>query len=192
MISDLPAEVISIYEAPVTNSLVARGFTFERRISTGVLFAHPTRDLRVIVDLGICERKDLAYIDYTSVQNEWMGQPGKTLRFAVESHDQVSIVVEEIEFFVTDGEKNDSLKSVRRGREETHPDPTHPEARFEVILLPGGEVLSATLKKSSGNPAYDAAVERAIMAAQPLPVPTDTDLFQENFRELNMTFRPKD
>ena len=68
----------------------------------------------------------------------------------------------------------------------------NPEARFEVVLLPGGEVLSANLKKSSGNPAYDAAVERAIAAAQPLPVPNDTDLFQENFRELNLVFRPKD
>ena len=66
------------------------------------------------------------------------------------------------------------------------------EARFEVVLLPGGEVLNANLKKSSGNPAYDAAVERAIMAAQPLPVPNDTDMFQENFRELPLVFRPKD
>jgi colicin import membrane protein len=66
------------------------------------------------------------------------------------------------------------------------------EARFEVVLLPGGDVLRAALTKSSGNPAYDAAVERAIMAAQPLPVPNDTELFQENFRELNLVFRPKD
>lgn len=68
----------------------------------------------------------------------------------------------------------------------------NPEARFDVVLLPGGDVLSATLRKASGNPAYDAAVERAILAAQPLPVPSDTDLFQENFRELTLVFRPKD
>lgn len=68
----------------------------------------------------------------------------------------------------------------------------NPEARFEVVVLPGGEVLSATLRKSSGIPAYDAAVERAIMAAQPLPVPSETDLFQENFRELALVFRPRD
>ena len=30
------------------------------------------------------------------------------------------------------------------------------------------------------------------MAAQPLPVPTDSDLFQDNFRELNLVFRPHD
>ena len=68
----------------------------------------------------------------------------------------------------------------------------NPEARFDVVLLPGGEVLSATLRKSSGVAAYDDAVERAIMAAQPLPVPGETDLFQENFRELALVFRPKD
>ena len=67
----------------------------------------------------------------------------------------------------------------------------NPEARFEVVLLPGGDVLSATLRKSSGVPAYDEAVERAIWKAQPLPVPGD-DLFQENFRELLLKFRPKD
>jgi colicin import membrane protein len=59
-------------------------------------------------------------------------------------------------------------------------------------LLPGGDVLDVTLKKSSGVPAYDAAVARAIMAAQPLPVPADTTLFQEHFRRFNMSFRPKE
>lgn len=68
----------------------------------------------------------------------------------------------------------------------------NPEARFDVVLLPGGEVLSATLKKTSGNAAYDAAVERAIHAAQPLPVPSESELFQESFRELSLLFRPKD
>jgi colicin import membrane protein len=48
------------------------------------------------------------------------------------------------------------------------------------------------LRKSSGNPAYDAAVERAIGNASPLPVPDDSDLFQESFRELDLVFRPKD
>ncbi len=52
--------------------------------------------------------------------------------------------------------------------------------------------MKVELNKSSGNSAYDAAVERAIARAQPLPVPTDTDLFQEYFRELNLVFRPKD
>jgi colicin import membrane protein len=65
----------------------------------------------------------------------------------------------------------------------------NPEAEFEVIQLPGGEVLGAKLRRSSGNAAYDGAVERAILKAQPLPPPPDSSLF---VRELNLTFRPQE
>jgi colicin import membrane protein len=65
------------------------------------------------------------------------------------------------------------------------------EALYEVVLLPGGDVLSVELKKSSGFPAFDAAVRSAILAAQPLPVPS-ADLFQNHFRRFNMSFRPKE
>ena len=61
------------------------------------------------------------------------------------------------------------------------------EAVFIVIQLPTGEVLSAKLKKPSGNAAYDAAVERAILKSSPLPKPDKGELFQ---RELILTFRP--
>ncbi len=69
--------------------------------------------------------------------------------------------------------------------------PGNPEALYEVVLLPGGDVLSVDLMKSSGVPAYDAAVRTAILAAQPLPVPS-ADLFQNHFRRFNMSFRPKE
>lgn len=65
----------------------------------------------------------------------------------------------------------------------------NPEAVYSVTLLPGGEVLDVKLIKSSGVPAYDAAVERAIHAADPLPVPSDPDLFQK-LREAHYKFRP--
>ena len=64
-------------------------------------------------------------------------------------------------------------------------------AEFDVTLLPGGSVLSARLAKSSGNPAYDAAVERAILKSQPLPLPPDPSLFSR-FRELRLLFSPVD
>ncbi len=67
----------------------------------------------------------------------------------------------------------------------------NPEAVFEVILLPDGEVLRATMVSSSGIPAYDAAVERAIMRASPLPLPPDPSLFGD-FRDLRLTFRPNE
>jgi colicin import membrane protein len=67
--------------------------------------------------------------------------------------------------------------------------PGNPEAQFDVVLLPSGEVLSAKLRKSSGHPAYDQAVERAILKAQPLPLPPEPALFA-NFRNLELRFRP--
>jgi len=62
---------------------------------------------------------------------------------------------------------------------------------FKVVLLPDGSVLDAVRLKSSGNPAYDEATERAIYKAQPLPIPTDP-LLKQRFRELRLTIRPED
>lgn len=67
----------------------------------------------------------------------------------------------------------------------------NPKAEFDVVLLPGGEVLTVKLKRASGNAAYDSAVERAILKAQPLPLPPDPAMFKD-FRELNLEFRPQE
>ncbi|HLQ00812.1 MAG TPA: energy transducer TonB [Burkholderiales bacterium] len=63
----------------------------------------------------------------------------------------------------------------------------NPEAIFDVVQLPTGEVLSAQLRKSSGHRAYDDAVERAILKSSPLPRPDRPEQFQRN---LNLKFRP--
>lgn len=47
----------------------------------------------------------------------------------------------------------------------------NPEALFDVVQLPTGEVLSVKLRKSSGHAALDAAIERAILKSSPLPKP---------------------
>lgn len=67
----------------------------------------------------------------------------------------------------------------------------NPQAEFDVTLMPTGEVLHLKLTRSSGSPAYDSAVERAIYKAQPLPLPPDPALFGE-FRELHLNFRLKE
>ena len=67
--------------------------------------------------------------------------------------------------------------------------PLDVRAEFLVTLLPGGSVLKADLKKSSGFDAYDNAVERAILKSTPLPLPPDPQLFSA-FREILMTFKP--
>ncbi|MFZ2971802.1 MAG: energy transducer TonB [Ferribacterium limneticum] len=63
----------------------------------------------------------------------------------------------------------------------------NPEAVFVVNQLPGGEVLDVTLRRSSGNPALDSAIERAIRKSSPLPKPDDPSLFK---RELEIKYRP--
>jgi colicin import membrane protein len=63
----------------------------------------------------------------------------------------------------------------------------NPEAVFEVSQLPSGEVLDVRLKRSSGNPALDSAIERAIRKSSPLPKPDDPALFQ---RTLEIRYRP--
>lgn len=63
----------------------------------------------------------------------------------------------------------------------------NPEAIFEVSQLPTGEVLDVKLKRTSGNPALDAAIERAIRKSSPLPKPDDPSLFQ---RTLEIKYKP--
>ena len=65
----------------------------------------------------------------------------------------------------------------------------NPEAMFDVVQLPTGEVMSVKLRKSSGHKAYDDAVERAILKASPLPKPDRPEQFQ---RSLEIKFRPLD
>jgi len=65
----------------------------------------------------------------------------------------------------------------------------NPEAIFLVAQLPTGDVLTIKLIKSSGNAAYDDAVERAILKSSPLPLPPPGVPFS---RELKLTFRPHD
>ncbi len=65
----------------------------------------------------------------------------------------------------------------------------NPTPTFLIRVLPGGEVLDITLTKPSGNRAYDAAIERAIRSASPLPVPPPNSELFPQFRELNLDFR---
>jgi len=66
--------------------------------------------------------------------------------------------------------------------------PGNPEAIFDVVQLPTGEVMSVKLRKSSGHKAYDAAVERAIFKSSPLP----KDQPERFKRSLEIKFRPLD
>jgi len=67
--------------------------------------------------------------------------------------------------------------------------PGNPEAVFDVVQLPTGEIIDAQLRKSSGVKAYDEALARAIMKSSPLPRPDRAEHFS---RTLTLRFRPAD
>jgi colicin import membrane protein len=64
-----------------------------------------------------------------------------------------------------------------------------PEAVFDVVQLPTGEIIDVQLSKSSGVRAYDEAVQRAIIKSSPLPRPDTPEMFR---RTLTLKFRPRD
>ena len=63
----------------------------------------------------------------------------------------------------------------------------NPEAIFDVVQLPTGEVLQAKLRKSSGHKALDDAIERAILKSSPLPRP---DKAETAPRAFELKYRP--
>jgi colicin import membrane protein len=68
----------------------------------------------------------------------------------------------------------------------------NPQLVFDIGLMPTGQLSgSPKLVKSSGSAACDDAVERAIIASEPLPLPSDASLFSQ-FRNLKLKFSPKD
>jgi colicin import membrane protein len=84
----------------------------------------------------------------------------------------------------------DRIRSRIRNNINLPPDiPGNPEAVFDVVQLPTGEIIDVKLRKSSGVRAYDDAVQRAILKSSPLPKPVPADLFQ---RSLELRFRPLD
>jgi colicin import membrane protein len=64
----------------------------------------------------------------------------------------------------------------------------NPEAHVKIALLPDGSVVGQpSLARSTGNPALDDAILRAIVKSSPLPKPDDPSVFVRN---LDLVFRP--
>ena len=69
----------------------------------------------------------------------------------------------------------------------------NPEVVYVVRLFPNGEIMGTPEKlQSSGQPAYDAAVEAAILKASPLPLPTGAGLAADFRGGLELRFRPRE
>ena len=64
------------------------------------------------------------------------------------------------------------------------------ELTFEIVLMPTGDLIgNAKMIKSSKIESCDQAVERAILQAQPLPMPQDNRLFSQ-LKKLKLKFQP--
>lgn len=62
---------------------------------------------------------------------------------------------------------------------------------IQIKLFPSGDVRDATIIQSSGDSAFDRSARVAAMKASPLPVPkNNTDLFQREFKVVNLKFNP--
>ena len=68
----------------------------------------------------------------------------------------------------------------------------NPQVRCLVRLLPTGDVVSVRVTQSSGNPAYDEAVVRAIEKSSPLPLPSEREARAAFVPELSCTHRPNE
>ncbi|MFQ5682616.1 MAG: energy transducer TonB [Candidatus Binatia bacterium] len=54
----------------------------------------------------------------------------------------------------------------------------------------GGDIFGLKILRSSGDPSYDDSVFRAVKKASPLPPPPEG--YRKDFRDVELTFRPKD
>ena len=58
-----------------------------------------------------------------------------------------------------------------------------------IRMSESGKVIESTIIESSGNELFDQRAEKAVYSASPLPVPTDSKLFNE-MRKIRITFEP--
>ncbi len=61
--------------------------------------------------------------------------------------------------------------------------------KVRVRIIPGGDVSSVSIIRSSGSDAFDRSVEAAVYKASPLPVPSDIRQFNR-LREIEFEFNP--
>jgi colicin import membrane protein len=62
---------------------------------------------------------------------------------------------------------------------------------LRIRLLPNGELSSVEVVKSSGNNAFDRSAILAAKSVTRYPVPDDSRIFEKNFRQFSMAFKPE-
>ncbi len=66
------------------------------------------------------------------------------------------------------------------------------QVKLKIRLLPGGELNSVSISRSSGNASFDRAAVNAVERAGNFTVPADSEIFDKHFREFSMLFNPED
>ncbi len=67
------------------------------------------------------------------------------------------------------------------------------ECVLSVHTVPGGEVISVAVNKTSGNEVFDRRAVTAVEKASPLPLPADPAVFERlGLRKFNFRFKPRD
>lgn len=66
------------------------------------------------------------------------------------------------------------------------------QAVLRVRLVPTGEVIDVGVEQSSGNEAFDRSALLAVERSDRFQVPSDSSLFEKNFRSFTVLFRPED
>ena len=62
---------------------------------------------------------------------------------------------------------------------------------LRIRLLPNGELSTVDLLRTSGNNALDRSAILAVKSVTRYPVPDDSRIFEKNFRQFSMTFKPE-
>lgn len=115
------------------------------------------------------------------------------LRQAREAEARLAATRRQAEITRAVGQFRDKISATVRGNTRLPDDlKGNPEVRFLVKLLPTGEVIDIRRTQSSGNAAYDEAVERAIRKSSPLPLPADREARAAFVPELSFVHRPKE
>jgi len=145
---EVGADFLISLETTIIEVLKSLDFHAVGRLKAGLLFSNSALETGLIVDIGVCSNQVLEYIDYTREQNELMARYRRLVRFAVESPSDVAHLMEEVDVFLKEHDNNELPEIVKRGREETHPDPTHPEQEFETLFsLSFGETAMYALRR---------------------------------------------
>jgi len=66
------------------------------------------------------------------------------------------------------------------------------QVMLKLQLLPGGELNSVSISRSSGNAAFDRSAVNAVKRAGSFTVPPDVEIFDKHFRAFTVTFKPED